>query len=83
MSITIPMLGLERKIDDNDTAIGFRYNKSMPSSVLDMTLNAPDMYGEYDFSLSFSYPNPTVSRRVHGPTVAKRDFYVRTHMLWK
>ncbi|KAJ7934336.1 hypothetical protein B0H13DRAFT_2305756 [Mycena leptocephala] len=59
-----------RKIDDDDTAIGFRYNKSVPSPVLDMTLNAPDMHGEHDFSV----PEP-VSRRVRGHTVAKRDFY--------
>jgi hypothetical protein len=75
------MLALDRKIDDDDTAIGFEYNISVPSPVLDMTLNDPDMYGEYDFSLSFSYPDPTISRRVRGHTVAKRDFYVRAQIL--
>lgn len=81
MSTMILMLALDRKIDDDDTAIGFEYNISVPSPVLDMTLNDPDMYGEYDFSLSFSYPDPTISRRVRGHTVAKRDFYVRAQIL--
>ncbi|KAJ7894023.1 hypothetical protein B0H13DRAFT_2037086, partial [Mycena leptocephala] len=56
------------------TVIGFEYNISVPSPVLDMTLNDPDMYGEYDFSLSFSTtatnynPAPWNRRPISGST---------------
>ncbi|KAJ7743268.1 hypothetical protein DFH07DRAFT_835760 [Mycena maculata] len=66
-----------RKIGEDDTAIVFQLNNSVPSPILSVALsNDTYMYDEYDFQMSFTYPSASAS--ASAPTsrsLTKRDFW--------
>ncbi|KAJ6452708.1 hypothetical protein DFH09DRAFT_1237930 [Mycena vulgaris] len=59
-----------RKIGDDSTEILFKYNSSVPSPILDVSL-FNDGYAEYDFTMQFSYPAGPARRN----NIAAREFW--------